>query len=1078
LATTTQLYQLAPPSAPSAGRPIIPPTVHESWIVVADQVQRAGGQQGRLWIVDASTGERVRSTSDFVFGGGVTGVTLAPFSAGPTIGYVPILDNSGGVDRIAYVPLAPTNSGGSANPSGTAGFASVWIGAKGEKPVNVEINATGLIVNTRASQQGGLPIYVANTKYAPRLSVIDAAGNPLSASQMQQFFSAAPVDAGGGVLIFPFRSGAPGWNSDWSVRVDYSIDYGSGVAGSLQSAVRGQINFPDADGSRRVIGNLVLSPRGTLFATVSDGQTGKGGGLYGFKEEGRGAFRCTLRYELHDAHSFQASGGGTQNVPAVLQDTDPVNAFLPGDPNSPERALTGFSLRTAPSYANGQIHVGASALKRITVPGFGSVPIPVTVLMAFNAEPPAPEIPVGTLSAGFSLVQPDIAQSLNKSVPERQSVLQQGQLTYDAGRGTVRVDNLMGAVRGPMANSLSLSQPLIIRQNGVPDQVLQPDSVNARWTPLQWFTVINGMELPAGSNSTPASAVFTAGNTLYVAGRTNLYNILTGQGLGNQGAVQAFDAVIPSNDPGLRANSARPWIRQLWHIIPDGAGVRGNAHVRWPQLSGVQGLEDFVIRLGQTVLPGSDVAYGVIGGERAAVTWANSGIYGFNQADIVIADQGRVGIYDSVGNATFTADSTAAAGSTGESGAAQVRKLVRPTRAYTLPGGEMAIVDAGANRVTVVGADGRERRSIARFRLDPNFIPTDYPSNAPTDLRSPRDVAIWEQYVSRGAQAVVTDQQPLEYWIHYLIADSGNRRLIEVVDRYRVDASGRVLEPIQVDGTPQLGVLRWHSPAGVSGGNFEYLSVQRVWLPGGTGRFVFVAGVGRDSATRANLGLDSAPGGNNTPSNAGNGNVVVFDPLDPRGALVFDRVQTPSLANTPLWSSALGRLATAQETGDAVLISRRGDGVRPFRSLASVTARATNIGGNSVLLVMVADGEGLVEFPIGPATTVPSASWMLPREAYIGMRRLSATALAGRSPTDFRPTYARRLDSGEVLVVNGYVGRLRNGNAFAGEVLQIDGQTFNPGQPNAGFGLASIRFELGGVNRTRPLVQPVFADRR
>ena len=89
---------------------------------------------------------------------------------------------------------------------------------------------------------------------------------------------------------------------------------------------------------------------------------------------------------------------------------------------------------------------------------------------------------------------------------------------------------------------------------------------------------------------------------------------------------------------------------------------------------------------------------------------------------------------------------------------------------------------------------------------------------------------------------------------------------------------------------------------------------------------------------------------------------------------------------------------------------------------------------------------------------------------------------------DFRPTYARRLDSGEVLLVNGWAGPTRGNSPYQGEVLHIDGDVdatetnatsgFGFTKVNLGFYSSSIKAELPPIQGARGLVLPVFADRR
>jgi hypothetical protein len=91
--------------------------------------------------------------------------------------------------------------------------------------------------------------------------------------------------------------------------------------------------------------------------------------------------------------------------------------------------------------------------------------------------------------------------------------------------------------------------------------------------------------------------------------------------------------------------------------------------------------------------------------------------------------------------------------------------------------------------------------------------------------------------------------------------------------------------------------------------------------------------------------------------------------------------------------------------------------------------------------------------------------------------------------------FARRLDSGEVILVNGYLGRTRGDTAasiapesFTGEVLVLDGDFdaandntlpgFSLLKQNFGFSSISIKLELSKLRGVRDITAPVFADLR
>ena len=145
------------------------------------------------------------------------------------------------------------------------------------------------------------------------------------------------------------------------------------------------------------------------------------------------------------------------------------------------------------------------------------------------------------------------------------------------------------------------------------------------------------------------------------------------------------------------------------------------------------------------------------------------------------------------------------------------------------------------------------------------------------------------------------------------------------------------------------------------------------------------------------------------------------------------------------------------------------------------------------MAVMVSESSGVYEL-IQPNLANPDqwvVNWMLPTEAYRGVRRprtagpYSAAQLNGNA-LQFRPMYSRRLDSGEVLIVNGYVGRTFNGSTFNGEIALFDGRILGTGnepgydvlRTNLGFNSLSIKYELPPVLGIRGIMRPVYAERR
>ena len=128
--------------------------------------------------------------------------------------------------------------------------------------------------------------------------------------------------------------------------------------------------------------------------------------------------------------------------------------------------------------------------------------------------------------------------------------------------------------------------------------------------------------------------------------------------------------------------------------------------------------------------------------------------------------------------------------------------------------------------------------------------------------------------------------------------------------------------------------------------------------------------------------------------------------------------------------------------------------------------------------------------------TVLDTRWMLPNWAFRATRRAGffGGVPTSANPLGFFPTYARRLDNDNIIVVNGFTGKTIDlSTDYTGEVLQLDGrldpvagfqapaypsQGFSLNSVNLGFGTRSIRLRYGPVEGSRGLFLPVFADRR
>jgi hypothetical protein len=1148
-----------------AGEPPREPTVHEGIAYVADTVQSGASQEvGRLWMVNLRSLQVVRSASPgsnpFIFGG--TASNPPRFSSAPTIGYIPVLDNSNALDKVAYVPLMPQ-----ASPQSNSGVVSLWIGAKGEKPSSVVNNGGSIDVVTRAGTRN-LPAYIgtsAGDALSPKISIIRANGVPFTAAEVAAVFDGS-ITQNQGTITLGLVTGATwpptGVDTD-GVRVDYNIDWGAAFPSATASIERGRLFFPTSlQGQKWVVGGIALSPSGTMYVTNSTKQinplfnpgggadTGQNvgtidqnvntylGSFFAIREEGRGLFRMVYRWDLYPQHTMNFQGG-SQLVPSAIPDNDPLQylqfgafnlGFILGGP------FRTASFQGAPVIRNNEVYVTVSGIKNLA---------PATAVLCFKDDSSSREIRIGSaVGPSTVIVQPDISRSANPTAPTVLSSLGEGEYRVERERGEVgaiiRLDNLMRGNSGQIVDSINTSQPIILRSQGRPDQVIDPATQGDRWNPLKWYTVLHG--------TATYSSAFASGNTLYVAGMSYLPSVLENLTNGIPSPIGFISAVRTDFDPSVAvrtsqgfstnplnfqpreviADNNRPYMRQLitmdyprananWTSpqIPTPPGVFPdifpNTNYVWPQAPrnleerGRITFDDFRIRVNQCALRGNSTfvdgggvtqfnrPLGVVGGDNTVLTWTNTNLFAFKKADFWVADEGRISLFDPSGNVIYNSKTNTSFGSTaGFTAGGKQSNFGRPTRIYPIPNtSDILVVDSDQNRIVRMAPSGSVSRELTQFVVDPAFAPGGYAPGEPLSFQNPRDCLTYTSEVLQ-ANNRFSNAQPLERWRHYLVADQGNNRIIEIVDRYAMNPTTG-----QITGLLAEGSLLWHSPSQVSGKGYQYNSLSRIQT--GAASFMVVAGVGNKAPTRRDTGEPNVNGsfvGDQNSNDArssqtGNGGVVIFDATIPGGYRVFDRFQRPQVDNTRIFDFVTGTWST--DITRSVIA-----GNQTFNNLQSVTAQQLPGG---VLTLMVADANGVFELqttvvnPVGLATR-----WMLPNYAMVALRRAGANGgfPTSSNPARFFPTYARRLNDEEVIIVNGYQGRnVFNTGDYSGEVLQIDGRIdfaaqssaslmpiayvpngYSTNTINLGFNIRSVKLRFGPIEGARGLVLPVFADRR
>ncbi len=1005
---------------------------------------------GIAWVISPKVARIVSTGLDpdsyFVAQGARAVPGTNPFVTAPTVGYVPQAERGGASDQVVYIGTERTTTGGRGGP----GFAALWFRTRGEK----------LRMDGYALEQTKFKCLAANQNLKVFFTT------PGEFEELNpRFYGYRQSDGTPVVLPEPIVGAVPGefiFQGDWrnvDIYADYTIDWSARdlQSGNLNKIARTVMVMPDESTPKQeIIGSLTLAPNGNLFLVssnvdvTSDPKSG-GGSLFCFQERLNNT-RLLYRWQLHHGYNHILGGTNKVTVPPVIVDNDPLTKIPPLN-NFLDRPMTKMHFHGSPVIHNNMCYVVASARKNL-----GFFELPVTILLAFDADPQPAEIRVGGPILGtegdIEVSQPDPAVSLSKDEPtgfNRLSNRQgQGEIEVDAAAGIIRISNFSTSPRGEVRNSISLSQPVSVRVPGQQPFFVDPNATGNRWSPLRWFMTFNGF-----TNEAPA---MVTGNTLYLAGGWSLESFICPPMQippAYRAMVIAMDADIPTNDEFLINDPLVPTNthsnRQLAYllILPNGR-PRFNTHIRWPSNEGLTSMEDFCIRVRQSRLGNSQRALGVIGGDGLLAAWAPDGTFIFERALTLVTDQGRLIEIDNQGFVNWTSENTYAGAVNQGNLFLKVVQLTNPTKAYKLGWNEYLVADTGANRIVRVDRAGAEVRTIEGFTFDQQMLAAGklygFTPGDPLNLRQPRDMKTWTDFVPSDVNPFSV-KSDLEFWIHYLIADTGNGRLVEVVDRYVADPNTLAVgAPVSAES---IGQIVYHSPLNAIGRKYRYHAVDRTQTgvdASGLATFAYVAAVGNWEATGAAVGTD--PFGSDTQLQAysGAGAIIVeyFDQtLDQKDrVIVIHRVRMP----------------------DGTL--------RSFVNPSSVHAtplRWDSTTGRIVFSILIADNQGVIE--IAPNASNPrewDVIWNMSNENYFTLRGVSLLASG-----------ARKLANGNILITNAYTGQKPNFTDFTGEVVEIRYSDYNPGQPNNGFSMAagSVRAEIPPLVGARQLKTPLFADR-
>lgn len=212
------------------------------------------------------------------------------------------------------------------------------------------------------------------------------------------------------------------------------------------------------------------------------------------------------------------------------------------------------------------------------------------------------------------------------------------------------------------------------------------------------------------------------------------------------------------------------------------------------------------------------------------------GVFTFEDNRTLIADSNRLLEVNAAGEAVWAADGTRAYAVVGGaltdytapqspvvgSGVPAVQKVAfsRPSVARRISSSGILVVDTGNNRVVQIDRGGFVQWEVSR--LQDTWKGLLRPGD-PLSLSEPTDCSYWTDFqpdLSVFSSGRYTLPAVQGYIVHYLIADSGNFRVIELVDMY--DVNGRPLMTREVNFVS--------STLARQGKRYRYRSVQRLVL--------------------------------------------------------------------------------------------------------------------------------------------------------------------------------------------------------------------------------------------------------
>ncbi|MDE2205643.1 MAG: hypothetical protein KGK12_03280, partial [Armatimonadetes bacterium] len=1046
------------------------PVLSEGVLFAIAYVQSADvNHSWRVAAIDPATGANIFGTASGYAPFSTPGVIGLPTPTGPLSASYVRDDLTGAQDKMIMVPTEDLS-----NNTVTGAIDGLWFATRDEPLV---ASSTGLAgdyspIGNRAHVPWYAPTTGANTSLLPVVSVVTTNTQTglvtnvtqLQSTQYQILYLGAPGSRNMVVRLSTPLNPPVGFTQ--TVSADYTVDWPDAPIGAGASVpIASELSL--FSGTLPQYGNnyRLFSPNNapnrepvllsgapavsrndlTIFGA---GDYDNADRIYAYRPQfatGRSSAGYAVPYVPEIAWMFSPatafSDGNTADfVPARFVVAPNTGVATPNNGAAPT-AFYDFEMVGSPAVVNGTVYVAGWGH---LVGDSGQGGDDVSIIAALREQPPLtftiPNLPAGSTVSDITVSQVDVLQSsatnpryirvsqnfTNPSAPQR--------MTFDPTSGQVHMLNLY-TPDGCLNTALPL-QVTVVGSTGT--NTVSTVRASNGFGPLDnclWYVVIpvSGMADAAGDPVLPFAPV-PPPPVGPPTGSANLYRYYTASGpsvVGNSlfvGMRNGYIVALPLT--GLPTNGSQV------SLLKDPT-----------QLPSVQ--NSILTALPAIQNPATGIAFDTpvinppLATNGTLLVGTPNGLSALDDQVTLIADSDRLLEVNHAGQAVWSLGSTRSLGVAGgtlvDSGQIITSKvpLANPNVAHHTSLETFVVAETGHNRVIQVDKGGIVDYEIAALRNDLHVLPPGSPLslNAPTDVQVLPDQGAAISFTS-PLNGVTYSYAGAYIAQHYLIADGGNYRIVEVEDAYNSSGEPVVLTGSDGSSVTMLDQVVYSTETTEQNQRLRYRTVQ------------FFSTIDRS-------GLNPIAA-NYLCATVDNQRLAATDPGVAGVGLDGSNVRGPGGS-----LSLIHRYpATGAPYKDGAVAAVINSFQLPNGAIQAVDRptwfKEVNVPGQSLPDYLLADANGVYE--LQPAGNSAKVVWMLSTQDYFNLtgHPLRATCIQRLGNLDYDST--NNLFYPRYLITNGYSGNDQVGATFG----------FGPGSPYDGrvtgevVEVRSLEYYMGG----------------